>query len=667
MADQYEDRRPSRPSGLAPACDIHSKRPPGLAKSILLTSMGVGVLAGLVETCWSYLVPMLSEQWRAALPSSTAGLLSFASAAVATDAVLVLSGGLSLLILLALLTRAAGLSNTSTRLRLLARAAILGGAACYLYNGWIALSVLSSGDQESPTHRLMVVGGTLGVLVLALLVSAGLAAAERHRRHTAPAAWCAAVIVLLAITTPPFLRYRARQHVAADPAPFTGGPRSNVLLVTLDTLRRDYLGCYGHSWVQTPALDELAADSVVFDAAISQAPSTTPSHCSIMTSVYPFDHGAENGRPMKPDLITLADLLRAHGYETVAFTSATTTRSINTGLQKGFDRYVDSLVSWSELFGRDEFQHLIFFYLVGFTQNSQIPAEVVTNRALRWLERRAGKPFFAWLHYFDPHHPFGSPPPFRNMYQGKIADGRPMAAERERYAEDVTYADSQLGRFVDALRRKDLYDDTLIIVTSDHGEAFGERHAHITETGHGHYLSDVTQRIPLVIKPAGARLPGFRVSQQVELTDLAPTVLGLLDIKAPKSFRGKSLDELLDDRPFSHTGRDAHAFTVVHVAPPDPTDDGVLYIQQLAVRSERWKYIARPRLDQAELYDLLEDPLERTNVADAYPDVVSHLHARIAPFWNPQRDATKNPRQNLDPALVRQLQALGYLGGTDDQ
>jgi arylsulfatase A-like enzyme len=638
-----------------------------LAASILLTSLGVGVLAGLVEICWAYLLPMFSEQWRATLPRSTAGLLSFCAAAVATDGVLVLFGGTLLLILLALLTRVTRLSTKSARLRVVARAAILGGTACYLFNGWIALFLLCSGDQETSTDRLIAAAGSVTLLSLALLGSAGLEAARRRWHQVTPVAvWFTAVIILLVVTAPAFWRYRASHDPRRKISISNAGPRPNILLVTLDTLRSDYVGCYGHPWIETPTLDELAADGFAFDAAISQAPSTTPSHCSLMTSVYPFDHGAENGRPMKPDLITLADVLRAAGYETTAFASATTTRSINTGLQQGFDRYVDSLVSWSELFGRDEFQHLIFFYLAGFARDTQIPGEVVTDRALRWLENRPDKPFFTWLHYFDPHEPYGSPPPFRDMYKGIITDGRPLAAERQRYAEDITYADFELGRFLDTLKRKSLYDETLIIVTSDHGEAFGETHAHIVETGHGHYLSDVTQRVPLIIKPAGPHPRGRRVNEQVELIDLAPTVLNLLGIEPPAGFCGNSFAALLDSRSPAYTDRYAYAFNVVHVARPGAEPD-VLFLQQLAVRSNEWKYIARPRLGEAELYDLRQDPHERTNLAGRYPDIAARLHAQIAPFWNPQRDRSEDPRQGLAPALVRELQALGYLAESDDE
>lgn len=659
--------RPEDAAPLPPPKPAEPSRPAApnavtLAASVLLTALATAVLAGLLETCWPYLWPALSEQWRATLPASVGGLLSFAAVAVVTDGLLGLGVGFTALILLALLPRVSLSSRRSAAPRVLARAVIFGAAACYLFNGWAALLILSSVGEQTRTHSLIVAGGTVALLLSALLLSAGLEAARRRWRRVTPAAvWCSAVVISLAVMTPAFCRYQASHEPPPEIHIFTAGPRPNILLVTLDTLRADYVRCYGHPWIETPALDALAAHGIAFDAAISQAPSTTPAHCSIMTSVYPFDHGAENGRPMRSGLVTLADVLRAHGYETVAFVSATTTRSINTGLHQGFDRYVDSLVSWSELFGRDEFQHLVFFYLVGFAQNMQIPGEVVSDRALRWLEQRSERPFFVWLHYFDPHEPYGSPPPFHDMYAGKITDGLPMAAERQRYAEDITNADFQLGRFISALERAGLYDNTLVIVTADHGEGFGEKHAHITEVGHGNYLSDVTQRVPLIIKPAGARRAARRVSQQVELIDLAPTVLSLLEIAPPAGFSGNSFAALLDGRWPPYSDRYARAFNVARVYQPG-AEDAAVYLQQLAVRTDAWKYIARPRLGQAELYDLRRDPREQTDFTDQHSEIASQLHAQILPFWDPQHDVADDPRKDLAPALVRELQALGYLG-----
>ncbi|RMF81549.1 MAG: hypothetical protein D6744_07035, partial [Planctomycetota bacterium] len=435
--------------------------------------------------------------------------------------------------------------------------------------------------------------------------------------------------------------------------------------------RVDYLGCYGHPWIQTPTVDALAAAGVVFEAAISQAPSTCPSHCTIMTSAYPFDHGAENGKPMRDGLVTLADVFAAHGYETAAFVSSTTTRSISSGLHQGFATYEDSLVPWARAFGRDELQHLILSYVLGVAQRSQIPGRVVSDRALRWLADHADRPRFVWLHYFDPHSPYGSPPPYRGMYAGRINDGRPYAAERERYAEDITYVDAQLGRVIAALKSAGQYDEMWIIVTSDHGEAFGEVHDGVREVAHGRYLYDTTQHVPLIVKPpASAGIRPRRVAEQVELADIAPTLTTLLGMPTPQAWTGVSLQAALAGRPASDEPRTAHAFNIIDI--PAAEDPGrVDFVQQIALRTPQWKFIAIPRKRHEELYDLRTDPDERTNVKTAHAELLPSLRAIVAKFWDSSRAVDDDPRQRLAPALIRQLEALGYMGGqpepeTDD-
>ena len=639
----------------------------GPAKTLLLQSLGLGVLAGLAEMCWSYLLPVIGADWRAVLPVTPGGLAAFGLAAIVTDTVIMLLGAAIVLVGVVVLSGLKRYSGWSDRSKLIASTLMLGGMLSYLYAGWIVLFVLLSGQRHTLEYRLILFGGIAALLLGAWVTNLAIRSATRRWKQVKSIKiWGVCVLVLLGVLGPGFLRYRNTRPAAAAIERVVQTPPFNVLLVTLDTLRVDYLGAYGNPWIDTPTLDELAVDSIVFDSAISQAPSTAPSHCSIMTSLYPFDHEAENGKPMARGLTTLADILRANGCETIAFTSSTTTRSVNSGLQQGFDRYVDSLVPWSELFGRDEFQQLILFYLVGILENSQISGEVVSDRALRWLNRHGQQPFFAWLHYFDPHDPYGSPPPFRGKYKGKLADGLPMAEQRERYAEDITFADFQLGRVIAALKAKGLYDQTLIVVAADHGEAFGELHGDVTEKLHGRYLYDTTQHVPLIIKPAGARLLGRRVAEQVELTDIAPTVLELIGIAAPDTFRGKSLAALLDDRPFPYAGRDAHSFNVIDVTLPGAAAHDVSFVQQLALRSPEWKFITRPRMAAEELYSLSRDPHERTNLAGEFSDVADERRAIISPFWNAHRDASEDPRQRLAPTLIRELKALGYIGGDDE-
>ena len=626
-------------------------------------ALHVGLLVGLAEVCWSYFLPVISDDWRAVLPVNLPELLAFAAAAVATDTAVMALGAVLWIGLLIPLGR---LRLISRRLPQIGPHLVLWSGLCYLYLGWTMFFVFLSTDRNRMVYRLILMGGVVVLLFLTLgLGKLSAAVVKRWPRR----GWVVKRVVplagLLLILLPAYNRQRTSQQRTPDIAMGSEGPRPHVLLVTIDTLRADYLGCYGHPWIQTPTLDGVAGDGVLFEAAISQAPSTCPSHCSMLTSTYPFDHGAENGKPMRRGLVSLSDVLKAHGYETAAFVSSTTTRSISSGLHQGFEQYEDSLVSWSTAFSRDDFQNLILFYLVGIAQQSQIPGGVVTDRALDWLDRRSDRPFFAWLHYFDPHAPYGAPPPFRDMYTGRADPRYPLATERERYAEDITYADAQLGRFIDEMKVRGLYDETLIIITSDHGEAFGEVHDDTSDVGHGGHLYDATQIVPLIIKPPGSSHRPRRVAQQIELVDLAPTVLRFLRIPRPGAWIGQPLNELLEGRSDPDPERMAYSFNTVGAADPD-SPHKIMFPQQIAVRSTEWKFITVPRTAHEELYYLPDDPHERINRAEQRPEVVAEFRLEAGKFWDPQR-STADPRRRLAPGVIRQLEALGYVGDDPEE
>ncbi len=630
--------------------------PPGLAGLLLGGGLVTGLLVGMTEVVWSYLLPRISSQWQAVLPADLPGLGAFLLAALVTDGTLGLLLGLLLLGVARLL-----------RIRRTARGPgwlltpLLAGGMCYLYVGWIVLFVLLPVDRRTLTYQAIVFVGVTLLVTAAWLLSRTILANPRRGRWIA-AALAAGLGLLVAVG---FAAYRASLPTETPLAPTPGGPRPNVLLITLDTLRADYVGCYGHPWIETPTLDRLAGEGVRFSQTVAQAPSTTPSHCSLMTSVYPFVHEAHNGKPMRPELVTLADVLAANGYETVAFTSATTTRSINSGLNRGFERYVDSLVPWSELFSRDEFQHLIFFYALGIVQHSQIPGGVVTDRALRWFGQRSERPFFAWLHYFDPHDPYGSPPPFRGKYTGRCDDGLPLAAQRERYAEDISYVDNEVGRVIAALEAAGELDNTLVLVTSDHGEAFGERHGAIVEKKHGRWLYDTTQLVPWIVRMPAGDGAGRSIATQAELVDVPPTVLGLLEIPSPDSFIGTDFAPQVSGRAADTPSRAAYAFNVIDIQTGDSERD-VSFVQQIAVREPDWKFITIPRTQANSLFDLRTDPGETRSVIGANLAALEKWKRLALEHYDPTRDVNLDPRQRVAPSLVRQLQSLGYLGGDDE-
>lgn len=638
--------------------------------SALSCAAAVGVLLAIAEVSWSYVLPLIMDGWRAMLPSTFGGLLGFLVAALATDLPLAVLGGVLLAILVRLVQRVIPATRRSRRWTGFIRFACIFAGLTYLIVGWLGIFFLQSDQSRTWGYRLSMLGAVAATFAASATAAGILGVVRKHvHRNAVKVCWVAAVVVGLLSIVPTYTRHRGEATAQAAEVPVipAAADRPNVLLITLDTLRADFLGCYGHPYAKTPALDALAADGTLFQWAVAQAPTTGPSHCSIMTSVYPLDHEGFNGRPMKAGLVTLADMFRAAGYETAAFTSATTTRSLNTGLQQGFDRYIDSLVSWSELFSHDEFQNLIFFYLAGIAQHSEIRGEVVTGRALNWLARRdAEQPFFAWLHYFDPHGDYDAPEPYKNMYRGREPEGVPMAADRERYAGEVSYTDAQVGRVLDDLRERGLLDRTIVIITADHGEAFGEQHAHVKDKGHGANLYDATQHVPLIIRAAAGR--GKVIGEQVELTDVAPTALVLAGIEPPAGFVGKPLNELLEGRRYSHSLRPAFAFTTVGIMDGE-SREVTSHAHKLAMRTPDLKYISLMGVkDNYELYDLIGDPGETRDISERRPDVCEAREAELMTRFFVNRSLIAvDPRARIAPTLKKQLQTLGYMGDDEEQ
>ena len=264
----------------------------------------------------------------------------------------------------------------------------------------------------------------------------------------------------------------------------------NVLLVTFDTTRADHIGCYGNERIQTPTLDGLAKDGVRFARALSAVPITEPSHSTIITGRYPIAHGVrDNGLfVLGDDQLTLAEILKSHGYDTAAAIGAYPLLS-RFGLNQGFDLYDDHLTGIYEDWRGERTvpkQELFF---------DERRAAQVNEAILPWLEEHAktgdGKPFFAWVHYFDAHQPFDPAPPYDQLYADDLYDG------------EIAYADSRLGFLLDRLKQLGELDRTLVVMTADHGEGLGEH----DELTHAILAYDSTLHVPLIIRPPGRLSP----------------------------------------------------------------------------------------------------------------------------------------------------------------
>lgn len=391
----------------------------------------------------------------------------------------------------------------------------------------------------------------------------------------------------------------------------------NVVLISMDVTRRDRLGFHGGT-ARTPRLDGLAAAGTVFEGALAPTPVTLPSHASLLTGTYPPRHGVrDNGAfRLRPDEITLAGTLAAAGFDCAGIVSAFVLDA-QFGLDAGFAHYDDRFQSG----------------LGGMLGHEERRARATTDAALGWLAAREEGPFFLFVHYFDPHHPYEPPEPF-------------ASAAVHPYDGEIAYMDSEIGRLLDALAERELVERTLVVVTADHGESLGE---HGEET-HGIFLYQSTMAVPLVFRGPGIAA-GRRVAGEVSLVDVAPTILASLGQPIGAHVQGRSLLGVLRDglelepRPVYLEARTGfHSFGWAPLA---------------AIVRDGIKYVHAPR---PELYDLGRDPHERENLLESHPELAAALAAELE-AWIPMlaRGAGSAPGEVvLSDADRRRLEALGY-------
>lgn len=414
------------------------------------------------------------------------------------------------------------------------------------------------------------------------------------------------------------------------PAPGTAAPAPSapVILVTIDTLRADRLGAYGSQRVRTPNFDRLAGESTLFANAATTVPFTLPAHSAIMTGTYPPYHGVrENvGYMLSEENLTLAEILGEAGWATAGFVSAFPLDS-RWGIAQGFEHYFDD-----------------FTLEEGARANMgavQRPGAETIAAALAWLDERetaeSGEPFFLWLHLFEPHDPYEPPEPFASSYADRPYDG------------EVAYVDSLLGEFRRALAERGLFDDSVVVVTGDHGEGLGDH----GEPFHGYFIYDSTVHVPLLIRAPGST--AGRVDLAVSHVDLAPTILQLVGVPAPGHLQGNSLVPWLLDPTTADPGREVYSesyYPLLHYG----------WSELRSLRSTNLKFIDAPR---PELYDLSGDPGEQRNLAGELAATGFEMEQRLdalaeAIEFEGEREVVE---ADLDETTLRQLRALGYIAG----
>lgn len=448
--------------------------------------------------------------------------------------------------------------------------------------------------------------------------------------------------------------------IQLPPVPLDVGDAAPIgyILISVDTLRADYLSAYGHARILTPSIDRLASGGALFRRAFSASSTTSPSHSSMMTSLYLQDHNVySNFEALGPEPQTMAEVFRDGGYDTFAIVNMRHMNPEVSGLGRGFNTVVPS----------------------GYMRRSGASIDTF----LDWLddEKRDGQPFMAFLHLVDCHTPYQPPPPYDRFYyddderdprKRSLANIWPLLPKHmsdhpffnqwldgitdvdfvlAQYQGAVTYVDDEVGRLLDALEDRDLLHRTAITFTSDHGESLGEHGMHFVHTG----LYDPTVHIPLIMYFPGSGRDGVEVQDIVEHVDIAPTVLEFFGLPAPKAIRGRSVWPMIQGE----------------VVPPR-----IAFIEHagenlVALRSERFKYIKHLRTNyiqpsypfiegREELYDLKEDPRELRDVSSLHPDVVALFRDELKKRRRQKLDLSTGAAE-MTAETVEILRTLGYV------
>ncbi|MCU0611254.1 MAG: sulfatase-like hydrolase/transferase [Candidatus Eisenbacteria bacterium] len=425
-------------------------------------------------------------------------------------------------------------------------------------------------------------------------------------------------------------------------------PGCPVFLISIDTLRPDHLRCYGYRRLSTPGVDHLAKDGIRFAAATAQAPSTLPSHASMLTSLYPAHHGAFYGRKTRcaPSLTTLAAVLAGGSYRTISYNGGAQIAP-EFGLDAGFDRYV--------VVGEHHFSTTV-------------------DSTLSWISRHGADSTFFFLHTYEVHAPYNPRAGYLRKLDGRyrgalpgrinkhlladINEGRRSITDTDRrhivaaYDAEILSMDRALATFMDSLRTLGVYDRALIVFTSDHGEEFGE---HGMMGWHGHTMYDELLHVPLIVKLPRSAAAGRIVREQVRSIDIAPTILDVAALGIPDSFEGTTLIPLIR----GGSSRNGREHARVSMAQKDRGPRGLMK----SIRTADWKLALIEEAGQVvrtELFHLRKDPREKENLARDRPEVADSLGA-IMLAMHAHRPVPEEHPAVLELETNLRLEALGYV------
>jgi arylsulfatase A-like enzyme len=435
----------------------------------------------------------------------------------------------------------------------------------------------------------------------------------------------------------------------------------NVILITIDCLRADHVSCYGYSRNTTPKLDEIANNGILFKQAIVNGCPTLSSFPAILASNYPPLHIDRQADAMKNNT-SIAAILSNSDYQTAAFHSNPFLSRVY-GYDKGFDIFDDNLGNETSFLRRSKFKledlltslslgqlYLMlirlydryFRFRIEGRESVKVRADILNRKAISWLKDCSGK-FFLWLHYMDVHHPCSPPDEYLNQFLPRTTSMQEKRRIAYRpivdiyldkmsnhdyevlislYDASIRYVDEAVGQLIVELKKLNLYDDTVIIITADHGQEFGE---------HGRFipweLYDTSLHVPLIMANSGAG-EGLVIEKQVSLIDLAPTILDLVSIESADNFQGRSLLPVIE-------GRNPISPLIMSIQLNLPSSR-FSHIRAISCRSEDWKYICTEKYDgtnvKQELYDLKNDPGETKNLQLSQKEKAREFELKVLQF-----------------------------------
>lgn len=637
------------------------------AKLVSLHAVGYAALGGALGLVGALFARTVfgRPRHRACAPSSCGGL--GAAAAVAAFCF----GGQSSLPLL-VPTALAGASLALALRELLAWKPFI----TRLSTWWALLGLAVAANVFALAHSLL--EGGMQYVAYALAGAGALVSLRAFTGKNTPHATLLGLIALIALS--------ALAHPERRRPEDSGAGRHDVLLVSIDTLRADHLGCYGAANAKTPTIDALAAQGVVFEQATSQANTTGPSHTTMLTGLYPAEHGAlSNGVRLSNRVKTLADAL-ARTHSSAAFVSGFTLADELCGLAPRFDWYDDQMALWPwlpRILERSQLGRALIRFARGRgveLYRADRPAGATIDSALGWLRARGDEPLFTFVHLYDPHAPYEPPEEFARLHDAPrggefdwyalsteereelVSDPAAVAHMRSLYAAEISYADAQLARLVDELKRSGRWERTLVVLTSDHGEGLG---SHGYWFDHGTYLYDEELHVPLIVRFPGDAHAGTRVKGQVRLLDIAPTVLDFLGSREALRTSGESLVVAASGAP-DPTDRSSYALSDI----AGDVSGFAISGRRMSLRAKGCKLIwssshwldTQRVPEREEFYTLGRDPnelddLRREGGKPAHPfeDLARQLEA-----WR-EATASAEGEEQLAPEVIERLKQLGYL------